>query len=778
MSRKAQLTTLWVVAIFLLWLAGSSSAPVSAQEETEGQTWLQYPLAREDILAFNQGWGVVNQYNPDGHLGWDLAANVGTKVLAVADGVVVGPSRAAYSNDPYGWGVALWISHGNGVFSFYGHLSQRIAQPGQVVKQGDVVALTGNTGRSTGPHLHFAVSTKHPDAFVNWNDVSPGWVDHTPYLGHFVAGPTEFEGTVQPSMQSSRTDPSIKNEGVEEFFNQWIDRFQTYETVNEAYRDITNWLKNLDPVVMILVITIVVCALVMFFLPMPPRLLVTIVALVYLGLAIYLPTRIQWRETPVANAVVRQEYGSAISNFQGYLGIEYGVSRGTPVAAVAEGTVICPETSLFTEEWGTQVWIDHHNGLFSMYGYLAESRVKCKQSVDTGEAIGSSGNSGNSASDHLFFGVSSKHPDEFGVSDERGWGWRDPREFLGKENFSGVGELEMRLFQLGFALLVVAIFWGDFSKLAWRLLRKLLGKAVGKLLSDTLPYPWGMRTVLRYTTLIMVSSWVLIVGISSISPYYKVLGGIPTGAAVLYFLWRAKERQRILQGRKPWLVDRPWDILTYKVFRTAWVTATAIWILAGVFSPKTMIYAEREYSFNFPKIVVEGLSWSPRSEENPSSPPPQSWSTTSALPEFSITYWNGGTARFYAPAEVWDAVVAASEEFNVDPYLIIAIAHSESPVYNNTVCSPVGACGVWQFMPGTWLTYSNASISERHNVREAARAAAQMVKALRFEQQTTRNAFVARFAGLDGGLVWNAHEPQADYVWRLWQELRTRTDER
>ncbi len=83
------------------------------------------------------------------HLGTDFAVPVGTKVFAPVDGVV---SRAGDKNGAEGVYVVL---DGDGVTHKFFHLSKIIADQGTKVKKGDVIALTGNTGYSTGPHLHW-----------------------------------------------------------------------------------------------------------------------------------------------------------------------------------------------------------------------------------------------------------------------------------------------------------------------------------------------------------------------------------------------------------------------------------------------------------------------------------------------------------------------------------------------------------------------------------------------------------------------------------------------
>ena len=87
-----------------------------------------------------------------GHTGMDLAVPTGTSVRAALPGTV---TVSTYNQGGYGYYVM--IDHGNGLSTLYGHNSQLLARVGQTVEAGDVIALSGSTGRSTGPHLHFEV---------------------------------------------------------------------------------------------------------------------------------------------------------------------------------------------------------------------------------------------------------------------------------------------------------------------------------------------------------------------------------------------------------------------------------------------------------------------------------------------------------------------------------------------------------------------------------------------------------------------------------------------
>jgi murein DD-endopeptidase MepM/ murein hydrolase activator NlpD len=94
------------------------------------------------------------------HNAVDISSAVGQAVRAPADGVVV---KAEWAN---GYGNVIFISHGYGYSTRYGHLSGYTVRPGDRVKRSDVIGYVGSTGRSTGPHLHYEVR-------LNNNPVNP-----------------------------------------------------------------------------------------------------------------------------------------------------------------------------------------------------------------------------------------------------------------------------------------------------------------------------------------------------------------------------------------------------------------------------------------------------------------------------------------------------------------------------------------------------------------------------------------------------------------------------
>ncbi|WP_149831162.1 M23 family metallopeptidase [Streptomyces tailanensis] len=92
------------------------------------------------------------------HSGQDFAVKSGTSVVAAHGGTVVKAGGNGAGDGP-AYGNAVVIKHGNGTFSQYAHLSKVNVSVGQIVKTGQRIALSGNTGNSSGPHLHFEIRT-------------------------------------------------------------------------------------------------------------------------------------------------------------------------------------------------------------------------------------------------------------------------------------------------------------------------------------------------------------------------------------------------------------------------------------------------------------------------------------------------------------------------------------------------------------------------------------------------------------------------------------------
>ena len=111
-----------------------------------------YPLRRIRITShftYRRWHPILKRYKP--HRGTDFGAKHGTPLLAVNDGVVV------FAGWKGGYGKTVIIRHGGGYESLYAHQSRYRVRKGQKVKQGQIIGHVGNTGRSTGPHLHFEI---------------------------------------------------------------------------------------------------------------------------------------------------------------------------------------------------------------------------------------------------------------------------------------------------------------------------------------------------------------------------------------------------------------------------------------------------------------------------------------------------------------------------------------------------------------------------------------------------------------------------------------------
>ena len=85
------------------------------------------------------------------HKGVDIANHIGTKIVAPAKGIIT------YAGRRGGYGRMIVIDHGHGIETRYGHMNKLFKQEGDIVKRGDIIGTIGNSGRSTGPHLHYEV---------------------------------------------------------------------------------------------------------------------------------------------------------------------------------------------------------------------------------------------------------------------------------------------------------------------------------------------------------------------------------------------------------------------------------------------------------------------------------------------------------------------------------------------------------------------------------------------------------------------------------------------
>lgn len=124
------------------WFDGSTAPRVSSG--------LMAPVAGRITSGFGYRYHPILRYARL-HAGIDFGAAWGSPIAAAADGQVVGAGWAG------GYGRQVRIAHSGGIVTTYSHMSGIAAEPGTIVKQGQVIGYVGSTGLSTGPHLHFEV---------------------------------------------------------------------------------------------------------------------------------------------------------------------------------------------------------------------------------------------------------------------------------------------------------------------------------------------------------------------------------------------------------------------------------------------------------------------------------------------------------------------------------------------------------------------------------------------------------------------------------------------
>ncbi|MBQ1187273.1 MAG: M23 family metallopeptidase [Clostridia bacterium] len=140
-------------------VVGTKDVFVTTTPQNASSAGFVWPLAVKGVIT-----GPYGELRSGGkrHAGVDIGVPVGTSIVAVKAGVV---EEADYDSD-YGYYVV--INHGNGLKTRYAHNKCNTVSVGQQVSAGQLIALSGNTGRSTGPHLHFEV-------IVNGGTTNPGY---------------------------------------------------------------------------------------------------------------------------------------------------------------------------------------------------------------------------------------------------------------------------------------------------------------------------------------------------------------------------------------------------------------------------------------------------------------------------------------------------------------------------------------------------------------------------------------------------------------------------
>lgn len=150
--------------------------PASFPEASKGV--LVWPLANIIITQQFGGTDFAAQnpgiYGRPYHPGTDFGVPVGTKVMSVSGGTVRGSGNTDAYPGCYAWGKWLLVDHDNGLSSMYAHLSSVLVSNGQRVEAGEVIALSGNTGVSTGPHLHLTIYASQGVKIGKYGTYKPG----------------------------------------------------------------------------------------------------------------------------------------------------------------------------------------------------------------------------------------------------------------------------------------------------------------------------------------------------------------------------------------------------------------------------------------------------------------------------------------------------------------------------------------------------------------------------------------------------------------------------
>ncbi|MEU6662674.1 M23 family metallopeptidase [Streptomyces sp. NPDC046821] len=132
--------------------AKQAAAQAKQAAAKKAASWID-PVQTYKLSA---GFGLGGSHWSHKHSGQDFAVPLGTNVMAAHTGVVVKAGGNGAGDGP-AYGNAIVIKHSDGKFSQYAHLSRIDVHVGQTVTTGQHIALSGNTGNSTGPHLHFEI---------------------------------------------------------------------------------------------------------------------------------------------------------------------------------------------------------------------------------------------------------------------------------------------------------------------------------------------------------------------------------------------------------------------------------------------------------------------------------------------------------------------------------------------------------------------------------------------------------------------------------------------
>jgi len=439
-----------------------------------------------------------------------------------------------------------------------------------------------------------------------------------------------------------------------------------------------------------------------------------------------------------------------------HTGVDFGCPVGTPVRAVAEGEVV------WARWWppgsepaghGQTLWIYHGVGsdgrpIYSVYAHLSEFKVSEGDQVQQGQVIALTGDTGFGTGPHLHFAVGRKDPSE---GEWRFADWDNPDLYLGRR--PQVSQLSPNLFQEIKREIQQKIKRRIQTWIVHRLARMIPVVVVFVILLDYVRTKRALRrrSSPRSRPTRRFEGWFLGLGVALLvwgvvqgDSLGLEVGAISIGVAAFFLLGRV------------WGEVRPFWPGWRKPFLPRWLREGAIVFGSLLLAAYLWGMAIALWSQTEGRAIVL-------------------WSQTEA-PEWvpvNLTWWNGDTFVLDVPQEVWQDIWDAGHQTGADPVYLVCLGSSESTRFWETGnrCSKAGACGPYQFLPGTWARYQPWPGASRTSWPDAIYGAGGMVVDLRLDSQPNKLAHRRRFTGADGGQCWNRHAGQADYVWACVQAV-------
>jgi murein DD-endopeptidase MepM/ murein hydrolase activator NlpD len=140
-----------------LLIPGASGGPMPVARGSTGR-WVSPGYWVWPVLGYNY----ISQYFWSGHHALDIAAPLGTPVVAAVGGTVIFAGWKVAGQAGFGGGLVIWVMEGDKLYTTYNHLSALAVRVGQRITPGQHIGSIGATGEATGPHLHFEVWLGYP----------------------------------------------------------------------------------------------------------------------------------------------------------------------------------------------------------------------------------------------------------------------------------------------------------------------------------------------------------------------------------------------------------------------------------------------------------------------------------------------------------------------------------------------------------------------------------------------------------------------------------------